>query len=115
MRLGVARLCLDCDEVYDAEECPACSSETFVFLTRWVKPVNQEAAEASAADAAKTSRASRARSKNVDAYRAIVRPDRARRKGSGLLARGAVGLALVGLARMAFRASRPDAQTKPEP
>jgi len=40
MQLRVARVCLDCEEVHDAQHCPVCASETFVFLTRWV-PVDE--------------------------------------------------------------------------
>src|SRR5258705_11052910 len=36
MQLRVARLCLDCEEIHEAQQCPACASETFAFLTRWV-------------------------------------------------------------------------------
>jgi hypothetical protein len=36
MQLRVARLCLDCEEVHDAQQCPVCASETFAYLTRWV-------------------------------------------------------------------------------
>jgi hypothetical protein len=36
MQLRVARLCLDCEDVHDSQQCPVCASETFVFLTRWV-------------------------------------------------------------------------------
>jgi|SRR5687767_11833222 hypothetical protein len=36
MQLRVARVCLDCEEVHDAQQCPVCASETFAFLTRWV-------------------------------------------------------------------------------
>jgi hypothetical protein len=36
MQLNVARLCLDCEEVHDAQRCPVCASETFGYLTRWV-------------------------------------------------------------------------------
>lgn len=36
MQLHVARLCLDCNEVHDADRCPACTSEAFAYLTRWV-------------------------------------------------------------------------------
>ncbi len=38
MKLDAARLCLDCDEVHEEQICPACSSEAFAFLTRWVQP-----------------------------------------------------------------------------
>jgi hypothetical protein len=36
MQLRVARLCLDCEEVHDGQQCPVCASETFAYLTRWV-------------------------------------------------------------------------------
>ena len=32
----MARLCLDCDEVHDEYRCPACASDQFSYLTRWV-------------------------------------------------------------------------------
>lgn len=40
MQLRVARLCLDCEELHDANQCPVCASESFAFLTRWV-PVDE--------------------------------------------------------------------------
>ena len=45
MKLTTARLCLNCDEVHDAQACPVCVSETFVYLTRWV-PRSQPASHA---------------------------------------------------------------------
>jgi hypothetical protein len=39
-----ARLCLDCDMVFEEARCPSCSSETFFPLSRWVRP-HIEAAE----------------------------------------------------------------------
>ena len=36
MQLRVARMCLDCEEVHDLEQCPLCASEAFVYLSRWV-------------------------------------------------------------------------------
>lgn len=32
----MARLCHDCEEVHDEQQCPHCASETFTFITRWV-------------------------------------------------------------------------------
>jgi hypothetical protein len=40
MQLRTARLCLDCEEIHEAQECPICLSEAFVYLTRWV-PVEE--------------------------------------------------------------------------
>ena len=36
VQLTTARLCLNCEEVHDAQSCPGCASETFVYMTRWV-------------------------------------------------------------------------------
>jgi hypothetical protein len=36
MQLTTARLCLNCEEIHDAQTCPLCASETFVYLSRWV-------------------------------------------------------------------------------
>jgi hypothetical protein len=36
MQLRMARLCLDCEEVHDAQQCPVCASQTFEYMTRWV-------------------------------------------------------------------------------
>jgi hypothetical protein len=60
MQLRVARVCLDCEEVHEAQHCPVCASETFAFLTRWVpvderrgsRPVQRAPAEAAASPAA---------------------------------------------------------------
>ena len=35
-----ARLCLDCDTVFDEARCPSCSSESFFPLSRWVRPAS---------------------------------------------------------------------------
>jgi len=36
MQLRVARMCLDCEEIHEAQQCPSCASETFAYLSRWV-------------------------------------------------------------------------------
>jgi hypothetical protein len=40
MQLRVARLCLDCEELYVGSICPVCASERSVFLTTWL-PVEE--------------------------------------------------------------------------
>ena len=103
MRLGVARLCLDCEEVHDVELCPVCGSETFAFLKRWVTP------------AARPPTANPGGGKDVpaaelvqqlDTYEQILKPGRPRSGMGRLMARGAVGLAALGAARLAWRAGR---------
>lgn len=43
MQLRVARVCLNCEEVHDAQHCPMCASETYAFLKKWV-PVDDRRA-----------------------------------------------------------------------
>jgi RNA polymerase subunit RPABC4/transcription elongation factor Spt4 len=33
-----ARLCLDCDTVFDEAQCPGCNSQSYFPLSRWVRP-----------------------------------------------------------------------------
>jgi hypothetical protein len=42
MQLQAARLCVNCEEVHDAQACPACGSENFAYLTRWVPPARPQ-------------------------------------------------------------------------
>lgn len=46
MKLRDARLCINCDEVYDVVgevygRCTACGSESFALISRWIPTVNQ--------------------------------------------------------------------------
>jgi hypothetical protein len=36
MQLRVARLCLDCEELYVGSHCPVCASERSAFLSTWL-------------------------------------------------------------------------------
>ena len=36
MQLRFARLCLDCEEIHDAQACPICASDSFAYISRWV-------------------------------------------------------------------------------
>ena len=36
MQLRVARLCLDCEELYVGSSCPVCASERYAFLSTWL-------------------------------------------------------------------------------
>ena len=112
MRLMNARLCLDCEEVHDEQHCPICSSESFAFLTRWVTPSDTMTDETAP-------RATRppdpvGRREQVDAYRQILNPTPAPPKRGRLVAHGALGLALLGVARMVWRAA-PEPRDEPKP
>jgi hypothetical protein len=95
MQLRSARLCLDCDEVHDAQQCPQCASEIFAFITRWV-PIpdrpqpKHPGPEASSPEA-------------LGAYREILSPDQNRGGKWGTIRRGAVGIALFGIAGWIWR------------
>ena len=75
MQLRSARVCIDCEEIHEAQSCPVCASEAFAYLTQWV-PVDE--------------RRRRQRSKPVT----IVRPTRVQKLvfGSGVL--GLIGFSL---------------------
>jgi hypothetical protein len=36
MQLRVARLCLDCEELYVGDGCPVCASDRYAFLSTWL-------------------------------------------------------------------------------
>jgi hypothetical protein len=101
MRLMNARLCLDCEEVHDQQHCPVCSSESFAFLTRWVTPSDTVTAETPRRTTGPPDPVDRR--EQVDAYRQILNPTPPNR--GRMVARGALGLALLGVARMLWRSS----------
>jgi hypothetical protein len=106
MRLDDSRLCLDCEEIHQDHECPACGSEAFAFLTRWIQSTTRDTAAqarpskrpAAAKATPATSRPTPSR-EELDAWRRIVDgeppPVAPARK---ILTRGLVGLAAAGVA-----------------
>ena len=101
MQLRTARLCLDCEEVHDAQQCPVCASETFTFMTRWVPaPERRERPRLSEPS----------RPAELQAYRTLLDPQ-AKPNGRGwqLARQGAVGLALVGVAGWLWRSASVEA------
>ena len=86
MQLHVARLCLDCNEVHDAEQCPVCTSEAFAFLTRWVP-----AAERRQRPRPKTS-------PEADVYRDLLTPPQSGRGSRKLLNTGVLGVGALAVA-----------------
>ena len=106
MQLQSARLCLDCDEVHDAQRCPHCASETFAYITRWV-PVPDRPDRPDRSDRLQT----RARTpeppspETLGAYREMLQPNQHGGKWK-TIRRGAVGLALFGIAGWLWRQNR---------
>ena len=52
MELRRARLCLDCEMIFDAPQCPACASSSFIPVTRWIRPSPTEPVQRASAGAA---------------------------------------------------------------
>ena len=103
MRLDDARLCLDCEEIHEDQECPSCGSEASAFLTRWIQSTTRErGAQARPSKhvveptVVAPSRPAPSR-EELDAWRRIVdgepAPPSAGRK---ILTRGLMGLAAAG-------------------
>jgi hypothetical protein len=108
MQLDSARLCLDCDEIHDSQICPACGSEAFAFLTRWVKPTSDEHRERRqpppALPAVIATHPVRT-PEQIEAFRQLIEGKPERPAGRALVAKGVVGLAAVSLLGWAWRAS----------
>ena len=86
VNIRVARVCLDCDEVHDAQTCPICASESFAYVSRWV-PVPERR------------NPSRLPVKSEDAktYEQLVNPQPSSSFASKV-AKGAIGLATITVA-----------------
>ena len=107
MQLRNARLCLDCEEVHDAQQCPACASETFAFITRWV-PAPERRGRPRTPEPQ--------RPEELQAYRLMLDPEE-QQHGSRwtLVRRGALGLALFGVAGWLWKSGGPDGERKDTP
>jgi hypothetical protein len=101
MQLRSARLCLDCDEVHDAPQCPACASESFAFITRWVPvPDRPERPERPPGRVRSIEPAS---AETLGAYRQMLRPEDQSGGKWRTVRRGAMGLAIFGIAGWLWR------------
>jgi hypothetical protein len=96
MRLRDARLCLDCDEVHDLTMCPACGSESFTYISRWVPVPDSERPQRPQP------------SEQVTVYRELLAGGEPRSRGSKLLKGGLLGLTALGIAGWAWRSTRPN-------
>lgn len=104
MQLRAARLCLDCEEVHDEYRCPACASDEFTYISRWVPVPESRRLKP---------RPARVPPPELEAYREIVRgpavaPPRTRRWVQAL-----VGVGAASVAGLFFGARR--ARPRPEP
>jgi hypothetical protein len=94
MQLRMARVCLDCEEVHDAQTCPVCASESFAFLTRWVPAPERRA------------RPRPTTSPEAETYRQLTTAG----SSGSWIKRGALGLTILGLAGWAWN-KRDDRKT----
>jgi hypothetical protein len=85
MQLSTARLCLDCDEVHDAQRCPVCASESFSYMSRWVPAPERRPSPRPTT------------SPEAEIYRRLVEPQPSQLRGKRLLKNGVLGLTAVGL------------------
>jgi hypothetical protein len=97
MQLRSARLCLDCDEVHDAQQCPQCASESFAFITRWVPVPDRPDRPQPRAQAMEPPSP-----EALGAYREMLQPEPQGGKWR-TIRRGAMGLALFGIAGWIWR------------
>ena len=98
MHLSVARLCLDCQEIHDADRCPVCTSEAFGFITRWVTvdPAPRHI----------PSKNKRADASRIDGYRQILNPQLRGSRTARWLRRGGILMAAGYLARWGWIAAQ---------
>lgn len=111
MQLRNARLCLDCEEIHEAQQCPLCASETFAFMTRWV-PAREGREGREMRNRPKTLEP--AKPEELQTYRRMLTPEEetATRGGWSLVQRGALGLALFGVAGWLWKSGNNDAEKK---
>ena len=107
MRLDEARLCLDCEEIHQEQECPACGSEAFGFLTRWIQSTSPARGTDALAPTATHARAT-ASPEHLAAWRRITddAPPSAGR-GKKIVTRSLLGLAAMGIAGWAWTKTVP--------
>lgn len=86
MQLRMARLCHDCEEIHDGQQCPVCASETFTYITRWVPAPERRA------------RPRPTTSPEADVYRNLTSGEAKPTTTGRLLKRAAIGLTAIGVA-----------------
>lgn len=107
MRLDDARLCLDCEEIHEEQECPACGSEVFAFLTRWIQSTAPAKPKGRPVMGPATAQDSQS-AEQLAAWREITHgPTATQGKGKKLVGRGLLGLAAMGLASWAWAKTAP--------
>lgn len=105
MQLRVARLCLDCEELHDAQQCPVCASDSFAYITRWVP----------APEGRLRLRPKPPSSEELTAYATLAGADAPPSKKGRLLKRSVIGLSVIGLVGWIWKRSRKEADATSSP
>lgn len=104
MQLRHARLCLNCEEVHASAHCPACASERFAYVTRWIPPEER-----------------RTEPRTAPGRTVVVATTTAPPPHIRWVKRGAAGVAVLAATRLLWNLSRPmqwdtsQLPEKPEP
>jgi hypothetical protein len=104
MQLRLARLCLDCEEVHDSLVCPACSSESFAYISRWVPVPERRQRPRPEQEPANS---------NAETYRQLLAADASQDGITRWVTRGAFGVAALGVAGWLLQRGRGEPQEKP--
>jgi hypothetical protein len=94
MQLRRARLCLDCEEIHEAQQCPACASETFALISRWVPVPDRRTRPRPTSDT------------RLDVYRALTSDEARPSRAGRLVKQGVLGLTALGVIGWFMRPSR---------
>ena len=94
MQLRFARLCLDCEEVHDAQTCPVCASDSFAYISRWVVLPERRP------------RPRPASSPDAEVYQQILEPAPRRPIGTKIV-KGVAGLTAITVAGWLWQRAKP--------
>jgi hypothetical protein len=86
MQLRRARLCLDCEEIHEEQQCPACTSESFALISRWVPVPDRRARPRPETE-----------DPRLDAYRALTQGEARPSRAGRLVKQGVLGLTALGV------------------
>jgi hypothetical protein len=103
MQLNVARLCLDCQEIHEGAACPACGSESFAYITRWIPAADRQVSARPAPPP-----------NDVETYRQLLAADAGQPKNNRWLKRGAL-VAAVSVAGWLWRRGPDNAPARNRP
>src|SRR5438876_7763543 len=92
MQLRTARLCLDCEEIHDVQQCPVCASDNFAFISRWLPAPER-----------RTGSRTTPAPPQAAVYRQWLGADAGAPKAGRILKGGAIGVAAIGLAGWVWR------------